>query len=165
MDRYLLPCRCGRTVPVEPRQAGETVVCRCGARLSVPSMLEIKSLEPAPSESVAVRPAEVWGWRQLLKLLGVLLLLEAVASWALLARPTSRFQELSPEEVKRNAHQMTPAQAWDHWQWARQGLDRRTDQKYAAAVERYQIWRVVLVFIPALAGVGIIALAMMRRGP
>ena len=38
----------------------------------------------------------------------------------------------------------------------KQGLDRRTDQKYAAAVERFRVWQVAVAII-ALAGVALIA--------
>lgn len=33
---YLLPCSCGREIPIEPRQAGETVSCECGRTSAAP---------------------------------------------------------------------------------------------------------------------------------
>lgn len=158
-SKYLLPCRCGQQIAIEPRQAGETVVCRCGTKHQVPSMLEIKALEPAPVESTAPRPAEAWGRRQLLRLLGVMLLLVAIILWVLLECPVSRFQILSPEEVQRNAHKLTPSKTWDHWQWAKRGLDRRIDTAYTRKMKSYRIWLAATTVL-ALSGVGLIAVGM-----
>ena len=54
--KYLLPCKCGQSVEIEPSQAGQTVACGCGENLLVPSMLQIKALptaqeKPAPQRS------------------------------------------------------------------------------------------------------------------
>jgi hypothetical protein len=53
--KYLLPCKCGQSVEVEPGQAGQTVVCNCGELLIVPSMLQVKALPAAPEKPVLVR--------------------------------------------------------------------------------------------------------------
>jgi hypothetical protein len=62
-ERYLLPCRCGQTVPVERGQAGQTVHCRCGGSLEVPTLLAMARLEPElrqQGESEAGQPWGVW---------------------------------------------------------------------------------------------------------
>ncbi|MDR0328294.1 MAG: hypothetical protein LBI05_08375 [Planctomycetaceae bacterium] len=46
--KYLLSCKCGQSVEVEPGQAGQTVICACGENLTVPSMLQVKALPAAP---------------------------------------------------------------------------------------------------------------------
>ena len=51
--KYLLPCKCGQSVEIEPGQAGQTVVCACGENLLVPPMLQGKALTAAPEKSVA----------------------------------------------------------------------------------------------------------------
>ena len=53
--KYLLSCRCGQCVKVEPGQAGQTAVCTCGENLIVPSMLQVKSLPIAPEETKAAK--------------------------------------------------------------------------------------------------------------
>ena len=53
--KYLLPCKCGKSVEVEPGQAGQTVVCGCGEELLVPTMLQIKALPVAPDKPVSKR--------------------------------------------------------------------------------------------------------------
>lgn len=53
--KYLLPCKCGQSVEIEPSQAGQTVVCVCGEHLHVPSMLQIKALPPAQEQTPPAR--------------------------------------------------------------------------------------------------------------
>jgi hypothetical protein len=45
--KYLLPCACGRKLPVEVAQAGEIVRCACGQSVTVPSLRRLRELEPA----------------------------------------------------------------------------------------------------------------------
>lgn len=56
--RYLLPCTCGKTTPVEVSQAGETLTCACGNALKVPTLRGLKELPLADEEPRAGRPAE-----------------------------------------------------------------------------------------------------------
>jgi hypothetical protein len=53
--KYLLPCKCGLSVEVEPGQAGQIVVCPCGENLTVPSMLQMKALPEAPEKPIPPR--------------------------------------------------------------------------------------------------------------
>src|SRR5690242_12796977 len=57
--RFLLPCSCGRQIPLEPSQAGQTVRCECGAELKAPSFRELRQLpqtEATPEQKAATRP-------------------------------------------------------------------------------------------------------------
>ncbi len=54
-QQYQLPCpKCGTKTQVDSRQAGETITCQCGERLSVPTLRGLRELEavqdtrPAP---------------------------------------------------------------------------------------------------------------------
>jgi hypothetical protein len=50
--RYLLDCPCGRKLPVNRSQAGETVACECGSEIRVPSLSKLRELSGiAPYES------------------------------------------------------------------------------------------------------------------
>ena len=149
-------------MPIEPRQAGEEIVCRCGAKLQAPTMLEIRALEPA-----AVPPAETaassWGWRHQLRLLGALALLAGIfaGGWFYYTRPISDSDKMPPEVLQRSAHNLTPVQTWSEWQSAKQGLDSRVDQKYLDKRTKYHIWLTISgVFV--LAGIGLIAVGTLR---
>jgi len=66
-QKYLLPCSCGKDVPIETAQAGGNVLCDCGLSLKVPTMLQIKKLpladgnqsqSPAATGASPVSPAK-----------------------------------------------------------------------------------------------------------
>ena len=42
--KYLLPCECGASVPIEVAQAGQSVSCECGRSLVVPALRAIRQL-------------------------------------------------------------------------------------------------------------------------
>ena len=42
---YLLPCSCGKKVPVDAGQAGAKVTCECGQQVAVPTFRALRNLE------------------------------------------------------------------------------------------------------------------------
>lgn len=74
--KYLLPCSCGQTVDVEPSQAGQTVTCRCGKNLLVPTLMQILQLEEAPQRP-AVERIETGNMRRAFFLIGIFVFLAA----------------------------------------------------------------------------------------
>ena len=56
--KYLLPCDCGKAVPIETSQAGEQVGCACGATLDIPTLRGIKQLAVEEPTSDAKPKAE-----------------------------------------------------------------------------------------------------------
>jgi hypothetical protein len=163
--KYLLPCRCGQQIAVEPRQAGETAVCSCGQSLPIPTMLEMSALELAPPE-VSLPSQRAWGWCQRIMLLGGTLLIVAIVGGALLRwnRPVAPTDVIVPEEFRQSASHLTPVQTWHYWGLMKQGMDRRTDQIFAAALTRYHVWQSTAA-VMALAGIVLIGLgvAMKKR--
>ena len=155
--QYLLPCRCGQQTVVEPRQAGETITCSCGASLQIPTLLGMADLEPAPQPSTPKPSKTGWGLKHRLRLLGIVLTLAAVAGggWLYMHPPTSRFHAIDPEQIRQNYKTFTPSVTWDGWKYMQKGLDRRIDQDYAAAVLRFRAWQVV-VGAAALCGIVLI---------
>ncbi len=125
-SKYLLPCVCGQEIAIEPRQAGQTVACRCGASFEAPTMREICALEPAPDDLRPPPAGATWGWRQGLRLLGAVVLLSALGwgLWLYLSPPVSRFDVFDPEMIRKDAYSMPPSVTWDNWEKAKEGLDR-----------------------------------------
>ncbi len=143
---YLLPCSCGQKVPVDLRQAGEVVECSCGTSLDVPTMLKMATLEPAQPAPGSPRPPKVWGVRQSLSLLGVVLFLTALglAAFKLYDRPPHPVfdrPEMSPEAIRRQSRALTPFQSRQAWQTLRaqgpDGLTPAQEQRYADILDRY----------------------------
>ncbi len=50
-QRFLLPCSCGRTIPVGISQAGANVTCDCGQSVAVPTIRGLKALQPVKEDS------------------------------------------------------------------------------------------------------------------
>jgi hypothetical protein len=166
--KYLLPCRCGKNAVVEPRQAGEAIVCSCGATLDVPTMLAIGRLDVAAEEMDQLELRPGWGWPERLLAIGLLSLMLSVAAGAWLAwtRPISRFSLIDPERIRQSAKNLSAAQTWEIWEGMKQGIDRRTDQQYADAVRKHQLWMITAGTV-GLIGAGLIAAGatQMRKQP
>ncbi|MEN6405271.1 MAG: hypothetical protein ABFC77_02250 [Thermoguttaceae bacterium] len=135
--KYLLPCACGRHVLVEPRQAGEQILCECGASLVAPTLLDMRTLEPAPESKEPTSARTVWGLPQQVRLAGLVVLVialgcEGVLYWFRPVSPT-----VDAFYIQEMASRFTPAQTWDVWrQTVDQGFDRRTDQGYEEELAR-----------------------------
>lgn len=57
--KYLLPCSCGATLPIELGQAGQLLTCQCGTVINVPKMREIAKLK-CVDVAESVRPRANW---------------------------------------------------------------------------------------------------------
>ena len=63
--KYLLPCECGASVPVDPAQAGQSVPCSCGRQLAVPALRAVRQLPRCEAEKgPAPAPARRWNATQ-----------------------------------------------------------------------------------------------------
>jgi hypothetical protein len=158
VNKYLLPCRCGHQHVVEPRQAGESVSCPCGVVLTIPTLLEMMALEPAPEESRSPTKA-VWGWRQGMSFLGIVSVLVAIGLGILFYqwRPVPPIDTIDPEKVQQKARELTPVQTWGMWEgMKRQGLGF-VDTRYQADLLNFHIR---LVFTIVLASIGIALMAV-----
>jgi hypothetical protein len=118
MAKYLVACACGRQHTVETRQAGASLVCKCGATVAVPTLRQLRQCPEARDEVVAAA-GPVWGTRQ--AAMTVCLLLAAAC---LVAAVMSRLSEqpvptIDPVQYTASVNQlvsnMTPLQAWERW--------------------------------------------------
>jgi heme A synthase len=158
--KYLLPCRCGRQITVELREAGETAVCPCGQSLPIPTMLEMTALEPVLAE--ASPPSEhVWEWQHRMLLLGGTLLLLGISfgTYFHWTRPVAPSDTIDPEAIRQSASNLTPLQTWHYWRLMKQGLDRRTDQRYADAMTIHR-WEQGFAGMAALIGIALIGVGV-----
>jgi hypothetical protein len=99
---YRLPCSCGQEHLVETVQAGQSIRCRCGKDLEVPTMQGLRRLVRVEASEPVSPPGRSWGLRHRLLLIGAIL---AVIGGALLAyvaiqRPRYRdIDTLSPYQT------------------------------------------------------------------
>src|SRR5215510_10378131 len=56
---YLLDCECGIQIPVGEGMAGASVTCRCGRRIAVPSLAELRRRPPGPEDAAQAAAPQV----------------------------------------------------------------------------------------------------------
>jgi hypothetical protein len=148
--KYLLPCPCGRKVPIEAAQAGQRIRCQCGADLDVPTMLGLSKLEElVQPDGASGSPKHAWGMRQAMPLLGGLILLSGLGGltwlWATWPEPLDMLR-------------LNPFDAMGMWDELQQGIGAepsRPERWYSAALAWHLRWLVVAGAL-ALAGLVLI---------
>ena len=145
MAAYLINCECGNTLPVEVGQAGGQITCRCGAKLDVPPLRQLRQL---PQVQVAEAAASrSWSTRQGVVAASLIIAATLVGwsawSWwhdAVIPKfdPSARMHAVD-EQIK------TPVGAWDAWigfykPLAEHGL-RPFQLANAGAIEQYNASR------------------------
>jgi hypothetical protein len=116
---YLLPCTCGRTHRVSSSQAGSAIACPCGAKLEVPTMRELKKLEPAAAGAPSRQ--RTWGLPQGLLFLGMVLVglgVLAGSYFSLIVMPAPGESDVAPEQLAK----MPPDLAIAYWNSLQQGM-------------------------------------------
>ncbi len=148
--KFLLPCSCGRKLPIHASQAGEHVLCVCGADLEVPTMREIAALEQDRSEPVVSRPATRWGLRQQILLAGVVLTLAGVV----LGAASYYFRP-----VRADIADYPPWMALHVWMVLERGIDRPPHAMETAFQEQLHTYRQWMGVAAGLAVLGVLTMA------
>jgi hypothetical protein len=161
MSEYLLPCTCGKSVPVDVGQAGGQVVCTCGASLDVPTLRQLRHLQRAPV--VEVHQVSGWGQRQGIiaaSLIAAVLLL-GWSGWVWWKEPAApRADQLLQQRADAVEQQLkTPLGAWESWigfyrPLAERGLPvlrvanaaQIETEKAEARFLRYMLWAMAACF-------------------
>jgi hypothetical protein len=155
-SKYLLPCPCGERLAIEPRQAGETVVCTCGQVLEVPTLLELRQLEKVILKEESPRAAWSLGHRLILVGSALLLCWIIWAGYLLFFKgpPQNPLSGRPPEVIQELVQKMTPLQSWHQWLRFRfAGIDlRRAWQKrdYLEKIAAYKILWIISTPVFAL---------------
>lgn len=163
--RYLLSCPCGQSVPVETCQAGQTVTCRCGTSLEVPTMRELARLQRVDTEADPRQMPRRWGIRHRIILVASLLIIVGggLGLYLFWNRPVLSLQEPDRESVRQYIEALSPLETWQRWQQLRtEGLSRRnpaTEPAYVEALFRYRLGLGVALLVVA-SGAGLIIAAL-----
>jgi hypothetical protein len=155
--QYLVPCSCGRKMPAETRQAGESIPCECGLALIIPRLLELKKLEKvAVQDNIAPRTS-AWGVGHGITLVGAVILLVVLALWifVLLFVPGDPYDRITPDQIREQYKQMSPVQTWQKWTYFKNsGLNphkERIDRYFEGLFAQRQM---ILTFIGIAAAIG-----------
>jgi len=138
-SKYLLPCECGRKHPVEPAQAGERTLCQCGEWLVIPTLLEMRKLEPAHATEVKAGKSS-WGLTQQLMVAGAVIGLIGVVLTAYfwIRRPKIPDDRTIRLFVQQQVEAARPAELVWMWQTMRsEGLQPGRDKAVRSLLE----WR------------------------
>ncbi len=128
---YLLPCVCGRKIPVDAGQSGLIVKCACGADLTVPTMRGLATLERATSAPLGNPVASrEWGTAQGLIFLGTVLVLASVVAASVLWAKWPKGLQINEEFItsnRKDMESMSIAQTFEVWENLRVGLDQQRE--------------------------------------
>jgi hypothetical protein len=152
VTKYLLPCPCGQNTVVEPRQAGETIFCACGASLSVPTVRQMAKLELA--EEVDPSSSQTWGSRERMLLIGGGLfgIGLVLGLWLAFHQPVTRFDFIGPDRIRQNAASMSLSKSWDAWTSLKRGINPAPDPVYESWVRDFCIELAVAIVLIGVGG-------------
>jgi hypothetical protein len=138
--QYLLPCSCGRKMPIETRQAGESIACECGATLEIPRLLELKKLEKIAAQSSQSKQSAAWGNGHSLFLSGAVILVVTAVLCVLVFQYGYRDPyDQNPDQIHEYFQNMPPSVTWESWMYFKQVginprkvyIDRRMEGEHA----------------------------------
>ena len=162
-SRYILPCSCGKELPVDASQAGQEITCACGAKLEVPTMRKLTSLERLEPESVVPASGFKWSTRHAVILVGLLVTAVSLGGMFLVYQKWSYFVEVKQplsfgyltSSMFVDVDDLSPFETNTVWDELRQGLSRTApwEKAYLSWIGWYQRW---LIVAGAFAAVGLV---------
>jgi hypothetical protein len=130
--QFLLPCSCGRQLPVETSQSGLTLTCECGKQLDVPTRRDLEKLPRAASQpqGAGTPGRSAWGLHKGLMLLGTLVAVPALACAVYLT------STLPTDPVAAIIERQTPEQSVVTWMQLRRGIRGGNDPLTMAYIKQ-----------------------------
>lgn len=157
--RFKLPCdQCAQVHAISPAQAGETLSCACGHSIQVPTLREIRLLEPTERPD-RERASSDWNLQRGLLFVGgaLLLAIAALTTWSIWPqRQALVISQPAFQEINFDVQQLNPNEAWDAWQHLRQQtLEVRTTPEYLDNRKKYRELSYILYAAWAGAAIGL----------
>jgi hypothetical protein len=173
MVHYLLPCSCGRQVPVSASMAGQQVRCDCGSELEVPTLRHLGHLPRDEHASLSPKH-RTWTPRQQRSFVFLVLglgagLLAAYLAWRMPQAPVI----IPAREVDQQViDASTPDDIHTAFEELKKGIKPRTQAITPEAVEAIEqrklfIWgiRLVLALGTCLLAAGVAAILLGHKAP
>lgn len=159
-QQYALPCQCGEHVPVETRQAGETVVCsKCGNPLEVPKLRDMQQLEIIQPVS-AKRAKRAWSFAEGSLFAGGLLVIAiAAGAYGYTAWLKQQIDVKQPDSndilFRHDIDDIPLTSSWDLWkEYQKKHVESRPTPYFVLAREKVVELDRWLLAISVVAGVG-----------
>jgi len=159
--KYLLPCSCGKSVPVSVSQSGLTTACECGRQLEVPTRGGLLKLEQVGGgASLGSRPPRpAWGPRQGLLFIG------GVAALVFLGAGLYEYAN-PPEDIVIGAiARANPIDTLTYYRIFGSGIDVSGSPENQRLLKQITSRRVWMTTWFVLAGVGLLAAVASRFIP
>lgn len=158
---YLLPCPCGKEVPVAANQSGLPVRCACGTELTVPALRGLAGLRQVETDDpvATIDTAGSWGPRQGMVFLGLVILVASLLASLILwyGRPQPPIPTGFDEWNQKDVEERTPEELLDLWEVLREGpADAEWAQHtatYLFAERQFHNW---LTLVLGVAGFGLL---------
>jgi len=172
MAKFYLPCECGESVVIEPRQAGQTASCECGASLAIPKFRDISKLKPVEeTQQQAARWSPLQG---AMFAGGIVIFILAASAAGYFFWEASRYNPTRPTlselaDLRPDDEQIATASPTDlrrMWEFVeRDGLDRPGRPVWARHRDAMRIHRVSgsVAAAFAVAGAGMIVASLFLR--
>jgi hypothetical protein len=170
-QQYLLPCpACGAKTPVDTRQAGETITCSCGNKLSVPTLRGLRELERS-EDAAPSAPVRAKKWSPVQGLLFSFGLLVAILCGAMATRHFVAYRSLAEytidrtEEVDKDFEQiidnLTLTSSLEAWEdLSKSGLSNEMVPTWVAAQQASAHHVRAMTIWGAIAAVGLMSVAV-----
>jgi hypothetical protein len=125
--RFLLPCTCGREIPVDAGQAGDSALCECGRRVLVPKLGQLRLLPRVQSVAAETTWSPRKGLIALCAIIGVVCLVLGIYSWAVTPRIGADDLQAAIGRTGDFIDSLSPVDTWVYWHqrsvpMGRQGL-------------------------------------------
>ena len=166
---FKLPCpSCDRSIPVTPPQAGEALVCECGATVQAPTLREIRQLEPS-DEMPTASTQEGTSWNPLkgaIFVVGVVLIVSGlIGHFRINPQRQALATEAPPfEELDVAIESISPVEAWTAWDYfRRQDLEYRNTPEFLANRQKHSelSFYVYLLWALAICGLGMVIISLL----
>lgn len=158
---YLLPCSCGKDVPVAANQSGLPVRCECGREMTVPALRGLAGLRQIETDESAdaVDASASWGPRQGVVFLGLVILVASLLASLVLwyGRPQPPIPPGFDEWNQTDVDERTPEELLDLWEALREGpADPEWAQHTATYLFAERQFRNWLTLVLGVAGLGLL---------
>lgn len=136
MSKYLLPCKCGKKIPIDLSQAGQQIPCECGTIVEVPTLRGVRELERSEAPVSASESRTEWDpTRGMIFAVSLLLFVTGAAvayfGYQGLRATPDISNEVEQEEFASAVDDMTVVETYEVWQSIRDsGLGPRGQNVY-----------------------------------
>lgn len=178
MPRYLLPCSCGQSIPIDTIQAGQEVRCSCGQSQLAPTLREIRQLpelEPTMAQVRLVK--EPWSAnRTIVFAIGLVVTALAMGAATMCQLKISAIADRLPSKADMKAYEenmnaqivdsLSAEESYEHFvRWKEEGLGEQMERLFEAEHDRMDRLKVIRSVFLLLMCIGLLVAGVAALWP